>query len=174
MSRTHLNADELNAGGVGHERVEPDLVLIPIANLLAFVGIWIEKGMGLIVPGFIPSTLHEFVEYTPSLSEWKITAGIWALGLLVFSAAIKFVAGVGTATPVCHGASLGSVLRPRPRTAYAAGSERNAIANRSRAARLLRSHQGGAACSTRRYDPSCPAPPPKVHRPKRQPLARMT
>jgi len=56
---------------------------------LAFTGIWIEKGMGLIVPGFIPSTLHEIVEYSPSLSEWKITAGIWALGLLVFTAAIK-------------------------------------------------------------------------------------
>ncbi len=65
--------------------------------LLAFTGIWIEKGMGLIVPGFIPSTLHEIVEYSPSLSEWKITAGIWALGLLVFTAAIK------VALPVLRG-----------------------------------------------------------------------
>jgi molybdopterin-containing oxidoreductase family membrane subunit len=60
-----------------------------IACALAFVGIWIEKGMGLIIPGFIPSTLHEIVEYAPSLSEWKITAGIWALGLLIYTGALK-------------------------------------------------------------------------------------
>lgn len=65
--------------------------------LLAFTGIWIEKGMGLIVPGFIPSALHEIVEYGPSLSEWKITVGIWALGLLVFTAALK------VALPVLRG-----------------------------------------------------------------------
>jgi molybdopterin-containing oxidoreductase family membrane subunit len=40
---------------------------------MCVVGIWIEKGMGLIIPGFIPSTLHEMAEYTPSLMEWKIT-----------------------------------------------------------------------------------------------------
>jgi molybdopterin-containing oxidoreductase family membrane subunit len=56
---------------------------------LAFLGIWIEKGMGLIIPGFVPSTLHELVEYKPSLLEWQVTAGVWAAGLLVFSAALK-------------------------------------------------------------------------------------
>ena len=43
------------------------------------------------------STLHEIVEYAPSLSEWKITAGIWGLGLLVFTAALK------VALPVLRG-----------------------------------------------------------------------
>lgn len=57
--------------------------------VLAFVGIWIEKGMGLIIPGFIPSTLHEIVEYSPSVTEWKITAGIWSFGLLIFSVALQ-------------------------------------------------------------------------------------
>lgn len=55
----------------------------------AFIGIWIEKGMGLIIPGFIPSTLHEIVEYQPSLVEWKVTAGIWALGLMIYTIALK-------------------------------------------------------------------------------------
>ncbi|HRE88732.1 MAG TPA: polysulfide reductase NrfD [Myxococcota bacterium] len=59
------------------------------ACALAFVGVWIEKGMGLIIPGFVPSTLHEVVEYTPSLTEWKVTAGIWAFGLMVFTIALK-------------------------------------------------------------------------------------
>lgn len=60
----------------------------------AFVGVWIEKGMGLIVPGFIPSTLHEIVEYAPTLNEWKITAGIWALGLMVFTVGFKLLVPV--------------------------------------------------------------------------------
>jgi len=55
----------------------------------AFVGVYIEKGLGLIIPGFVPSTLHEMVEYTPTLLEWKVSAGIWALGLLVLSVALK-------------------------------------------------------------------------------------
>ncbi len=64
------------------------------ACALAFAGIWIEKGMGLIIPGFIPSTLHELVEYQPSLLEWKITAGIWAAGLGVYTIALKVAMNV--------------------------------------------------------------------------------
>ena len=59
------------------------------ALVLTFVGVWIEKGMGLIVPGFIPSTLHEIVPYSPSLAEWKVTAGIWAVGLMVFTVGLR-------------------------------------------------------------------------------------
>ena len=63
--------------------------LLLAACVMTFIGVWIEKGMGLIVPGFIPSALHEIVEYTPSLVEWKVSAGIWAFGLLIYTAAIK-------------------------------------------------------------------------------------
>ncbi|MEZ4220417.1 MAG: NrfD/PsrC family molybdoenzyme membrane anchor subunit [Polyangiaceae bacterium] len=65
------------------------LSLLNTACAMAFVGVWIEKGMGLIVPGFIPSTLHELVEYAPTLTEWKITAGIWAFGLMVLTLGVK-------------------------------------------------------------------------------------
>lgn len=60
-----------------------------VACVLAFAGVWIEKGMGLIVPGFVPSTLHELVEYQPSLLEWQVTAGIWAFGLMIYTIALK-------------------------------------------------------------------------------------
>ena len=63
--------------------------MLASACLLAFVGIWIEKGMGLIIPGFIPSTLHELVEYLPTAVEWKITAGIWAFGLMIYTLLLK-------------------------------------------------------------------------------------
>jgi len=68
-------------------------LLVPACGM-AFVGIWIEKGMGLIVPGFIPSTLHQIVEYSPSPVEWKVTAGIWAFGLMVFTVAVKIAIAV--------------------------------------------------------------------------------
>ncbi|MGB7345552.1 MAG: NrfD/PsrC family molybdoenzyme membrane anchor subunit [Pirellulaceae bacterium] len=66
------------------------------ACVLCIIGIWIEKGMGLIIPGFIPSTLHEIVEYSPSIVEWKVTAGIWAFGLLVLTLMLKLIATVFT------------------------------------------------------------------------------
>ncbi|MBL8719113.1 MAG: polysulfide reductase NrfD [Myxococcales bacterium] len=72
------------------------LGLLDLACLCAFIGVWIEKGMGLIVPGFIPSTLHEIVEYAPTLTEWKITAGIWAFGIMILMVALKVVLPVLT------------------------------------------------------------------------------
>jgi len=64
-------------------------VQLTVACVLAFCAVWIEKGMGLIIPGFIPSTLHEIVEYAPSMIEWQISTGIWAGGLLVYTVALK-------------------------------------------------------------------------------------
>ncbi|HMP80726.1 MAG TPA: polysulfide reductase, partial [Pirellulaceae bacterium] len=62
---------------------------LSLACLAAFGGIWIEKGMGMIIPGFVPSTLHQLVEYIPSLTEWQVSAGIWAFGLMVYTVSLK-------------------------------------------------------------------------------------
>jgi molybdopterin-containing oxidoreductase family membrane subunit len=74
--------------------------ILNTACVLAFIGIWIEKGMGMVIPGFVPSTLHELVEYTPSLLEWKIMAGIWALGLMIYTLAIKIAINVFRRSPL--------------------------------------------------------------------------
>jgi molybdopterin-containing oxidoreductase family membrane subunit len=79
-----------------HPASRTKLWVLDVACVMVFVGVWIEKGMGLIVPGFIPSTLHEIVEYSPSLVEWKVTAGIWALGLMVYTVALKIAIPVFT------------------------------------------------------------------------------
>jgi Ni/Fe-hydrogenase subunit HybB-like protein len=68
--------------------------------VLAFAGIWIEKGMGMVIPGFVPSTLHEIVEYTPNLIEWKIMAGIWALGLMLYTLALKIAMNTFRRSPL--------------------------------------------------------------------------
>lgn len=82
--------------------------VVCVACVLAFVGIWIEKGMGLIVPGFIPSTLHQIVEYSPSLIEWRITAGIWAFGLMIYTVALKVAIPIMRGEVRFEGAKLGS------------------------------------------------------------------
>jgi len=60
-----------------------------IACILAVLGIWIEKGMGLIVPAFVPTPLGEMVEYTPTLHETMVCFGIWAFGLLLYTIFVR-------------------------------------------------------------------------------------
>jgi Ni/Fe-hydrogenase subunit HybB-like protein len=62
--------------------------LIP-ACIVLFAAIWIEKGMGMVIPGFIPSPLGEIVEYTPTWVELAVTAGIWALGLFILTVLVR-------------------------------------------------------------------------------------
>ncbi len=56
-----------------------------LACLMCIFGIWIEKGMGLVIPGFVPSPLGEVVEYVPTWNESLVCLGIWAFGLLSFT-----------------------------------------------------------------------------------------
>ncbi|MDP2316364.1 MAG: NrfD/PsrC family molybdoenzyme membrane anchor subunit [Pseudomonadota bacterium] len=81
---------------------------IDLACVLTMAGVWIEKGIGLIVPGFVPSTLHELVEYLPNALEWKVTLGIWALGLLVFTVGLKLAVAVFTGRMRADTAAQGS------------------------------------------------------------------
>lgn len=61
------------------------IAFLNVACILANVGIWIEKGMGMVVPGFVPTPQGSIVEYTPTWTETLISLGIWAFGLLMFS-----------------------------------------------------------------------------------------
>jgi Ni/Fe-hydrogenase subunit HybB-like protein len=61
------------------------ITFLNLACVFSIVGIWIEKGMGLVVPGFIPSPQGSIVEYGISSTEALICMGIWAFGTLVFS-----------------------------------------------------------------------------------------
>jgi molybdopterin-containing oxidoreductase family membrane subunit len=60
-----------------------------VACAVLFLGIWVEKGIGLVLPGFVPSPLGEIVEYTPTWVELCVTAGIWALGLFVLTILVR-------------------------------------------------------------------------------------
>ena len=56
---------------------------------LLFLGIWIEKGIGMIVPGLIPSPMGEVIDYLPTWVEIWITLGILVLGIFVVTLLIR-------------------------------------------------------------------------------------
>jgi Ni/Fe-hydrogenase subunit HybB-like protein len=64
--------------------------------IFIMIGVYIEKGMGLVVPGFIPDTLGEIYEYSPTMSEITITLGVWATGALIYTLLLKFAIPVYT------------------------------------------------------------------------------
>jgi len=57
--------------------------------VLIWAGVYIEKGMGLIIPGFTPSTLGQIYPYTPTATEWGIAVGVFGIGFLVFTVLVK-------------------------------------------------------------------------------------
>ncbi len=68
--------------------------VLPILCVTTFAGIWIEKGMGLIVPGFIPTPIGEVTEYYPSFVEVLLTIGIWAFGFFILTILLKGAIGI--------------------------------------------------------------------------------
>ena len=63
--------------------------ILNAACVAMIVGIWIEKGMGLIVPAFVPSPIGELVEYVPTMNEILVCTGIWAFGLLIYTILVR-------------------------------------------------------------------------------------
>ena len=68
-----------------------NLRILPWACALVFFSIWIDKGMGLVVAGFVPSVFGKVVEYTPTGPELMITLGVWAIGFFILSVLYKVV-----------------------------------------------------------------------------------
>ncbi len=67
---------------------------LAFACFLVFFSIWIDKGLLLVIPGFIPNPLHEFTQYWPTAKELVITFGVWGLGFLVLSLLYKIAISV--------------------------------------------------------------------------------
>jgi molybdopterin-containing oxidoreductase family membrane subunit len=72
------------------------LSILNLGCLLVIVGVWIEKGPGFVIPGFVPDPLGEIHEYIPNLLELMVSFGIWALGLLVFTLLMKVAIPIET------------------------------------------------------------------------------
>ena len=75
-------------------RVRKNLAILPFICVAAFVGIWIEKGMGLMLPGVIPTPIGEFAEYSPSVIELIVVGGVWAFGFFILTLLMKGATGI--------------------------------------------------------------------------------
>jgi molybdopterin-containing oxidoreductase family membrane subunit len=82
-------------------------VTLNIGCVATYAGVYIEKGMGLIIPGLTPDALGEVYEYFPTMTELRVAAGIFALGFLVFTLMLK------VAVPITLGEFLGDT-KPAP------------------------------------------------------------
>jgi len=67
---------------------------LAVASLLIFISTYIDKGLALVIGGFIPSTLETITEYTITGPELAISAGIWAIGALVVTLAYRMTLNV--------------------------------------------------------------------------------
>ena len=82
---TSITLNVLSTIALTFHKIRNNLNLLYICCFALFIAIWIEKGFGLIVPGFIPGVYGKIAEYTPTGIEIGVTLGIWALGAFVFT-----------------------------------------------------------------------------------------
>jgi Ni/Fe-hydrogenase subunit HybB-like protein len=75
-------------------RARQNETLLAVACAAVFFSLWIEKGLGLVVTGFIPSPLEKISEYYPTGPEVAITVGVWAMGLLILTGLYKVAVAV--------------------------------------------------------------------------------
>ncbi len=64
-------------------------VTLNVGCILIYFGVYLEKGMGLVIPGFTPDAQGEIYEYFPSMNEVWVAAGVFSIGFLIFTALVK-------------------------------------------------------------------------------------
>jgi molybdopterin-containing oxidoreductase family membrane subunit len=79
-----------------------NFLTLNIGCLATYAGVYIEKGMGLIIPGLTPDTLGEIYEYYPTVTELRVAAGVFAVGFLLFTLMLK------VAVPISLGEFMGA------------------------------------------------------------------
>ncbi|MGE5172210.1 MAG: sulfate reduction electron transfer complex DsrMKJOP subunit DsrP [Betaproteobacteria bacterium] len=68
--------------------------LLAMACVMLFLSLWIDKGFGLVIGGFVPNPFEEVHAYWPTMPEALITLGVWAIGFLILSALYKIAVSV--------------------------------------------------------------------------------
>ena len=59
-----------------------------------FLAFWLDKGIGFVLGGFVPTPTHEIVEYYPTINELFITLGVWATGFFILTILYKIAIDV--------------------------------------------------------------------------------
>jgi len=68
--------------------------ILPFALIAVFVASWIDKGMGLVIGGFVPNPFERIVEYSPTAPELLICLGVYGIGALVLTVLYKVAVSV--------------------------------------------------------------------------------
>jgi Ni/Fe-hydrogenase subunit HybB-like protein len=68
--------------------------VLAVACVSTFLSLWIDKGFGLIVGGFVPNPFERVTEYWPTLPETLITLAVWATGFLVLTILYKIAVSI--------------------------------------------------------------------------------
>ncbi len=68
--------------------------LLAVACASLFISLWIDKGFGLVIGGFVPNMFEGITEYWPTAPEAMITLGVWGIGFLVLTVLYKVAISV--------------------------------------------------------------------------------
>src|SRR5512138_1118216 len=98
-------------------RTRTNLVTLNLGCLLIWAGVYIEKGMGLIIPGMTPDTLGQIYEYRPSMTEWGTAAAVFGIGFLVFTMLVKIAVPILVGQFRAQGAPAAPAHEPEARAA---------------------------------------------------------
>lgn len=113
----------LFAGLEGHDNLVPfmwvatlaaglgiGLLLLPCARrksasltvglIAVFVACWLDKGLGLILGGFVPNSFERVTEYVPTGNEIMIICGVYGIGLFVLTVLYKVAIAVRASNEV--------------------------------------------------------------------------
>ncbi len=75
-------------------RWREDTRLLTWACVFVFFSLWLDKGFALLIGGFVPSPLGEVARYTPTLPEWRVAIGLWAIGAVMITVLDKIMLSV--------------------------------------------------------------------------------
>ena len=68
--------------------------LLSLTCVMLFISLWIDKGVGLVIGGFVPNMLEEITAYHPSFQEIMITLAVWASGFFILTILYKVAIAV--------------------------------------------------------------------------------
>ncbi len=68
--------------------------LLAVACASTFLSLWIDKGFGLVIGGFVPNPMERITEYWPTFPETVISIAVWAVGFLVLTILYKIAVSV--------------------------------------------------------------------------------
>jgi Ni/Fe-hydrogenase subunit HybB-like protein len=71
-----------------------NVITLNIGAILIYFGVYIEKGIALLIPGFTPDVQGQIYIYRPSLTEIRVSAAIFSIGFLIFTLLTKVAVAI--------------------------------------------------------------------------------